>query len=200
MFGRKRGGDSAEVEIVEDDLPAGVMRGTEPLYGYVVALELAVVAVLSLVITHGKGAPKHPARPLEIAGLVGAIALIGLIQTKKRFLVGFGTMVVTLLVVLPGVPSSLLVVHFIALVIAFLYGYTLTRRQNKARLAQTKGTRADASAGRKLTSAERRAEVLAERQAKRDKRRGLVTSSGPKASARYTPPKPRRNRPGPTAE
>ncbi len=43
------------------DLKPTAMRRPEPLYGYVVGLELIFVSILNLTVTHGKGAPAHPA-------------------------------------------------------------------------------------------------------------------------------------------
>jgi hypothetical protein len=202
----------AEVEVVEDDLPPSAMRDTEPMYGYLVAAELAVVGVLNLVVVHGAGAPKHPSRLLEIVGLLGVVGLVGLLRTRNRFAVGTGSMVCSLLLLLPRAPNSLVAVHFVAFLIAAVYGYTLTRRQTKAKQAETKSARpssrggdrgagrgagrgAPAAKSRPLTAAERRAETLARQQERRAKRRGLVTPTGPQKSRRYTPPKPRRARP-----
>ena len=43
------------------DLKPTAMRRPEPLYGYVVGLELIFISILNLTVTHGKGAPAHPA-------------------------------------------------------------------------------------------------------------------------------------------
>src|SRR6185437_4594312 len=60
-------------------LKPATMRGTEPLYGYVVAIELIGVSILNLTVTHGTGAPAHPPTRLSVIGLIGSIALIGVI-------------------------------------------------------------------------------------------------------------------------
>ena len=65
--------------VPDDDLdlkPTSACGGPEPLYGYVVALELIVVSILNLTVTHGKGAPTHPA-PAGLVGLLASIALLG---------------------------------------------------------------------------------------------------------------------------
>ena len=180
----------------ETDLKPSAMRGTEPLYGYVVAAELLVVAILNLTDTHGPGAPAHPDRALAAAGILGAAAVVAAIRlTRHRMVVAFITIAAAFLVSVPKIPNSLQVVHVIAIAVPFVYAFILTQRQNKARATEIKQARAAASgsgrSGTGRTAAGRRAESQAKRRERRG-RRGVPEPSGPKASNRYTPPKPKR--------
>jgi hypothetical protein len=188
--------DDEGLDFDEADLKPSAMRGPEPLYGYVVAAELLVVAILNLTDTHGPGAPAHPDTALAAAGILGAAALAAAIRfTRHRMVVAFVTIAAAFLVTVPKIPKSLELVHVIAIAVPFVYAFILTQRQNKARAAEIKQARAAASssgssrAGR--TGAARRAEDQAKRRDRRG-RRGVPEPSGPKASNRYTPPKPKR--------
>ena len=176
----------------EAGLKPSTMRQPEPLYGYVIALELIAISVINLVVRHGKGAPKHPDTGVAVIGLVAAIGLVVLIQSRHRFLVGFGAIITAFFVTLPKGPDSIQLFHLFGLVFPVVYALILTQRQNRA-------TKAQARTGlgpRRTTPAERRAEADARRQERRDRRRGVTpaSTSGPKASRRYTPPKARRPR------
>jgi hypothetical protein len=184
------------LDFDEADLKPSAMRGPEPLYGYVVAAELLVVAILNLTDTHGPGAPAHPDTALAAAGILGAAALAAAIRfTRHRMVVAFVTIAAAFLVTVPKIPTSLELVHVIAIAVPFVYAFILTQRQNKARAAEIKQARAGASssgssrAGR--TGPARRTEDQAKRRDRRG-RRGVPEPSGPKASNRYTPPKPKR--------
>jgi hypothetical protein len=183
----------------EADLKPSAMRGTEPLYGYLVAAEVLVVAILNLTDTHGPGAPAHPDTALAAAGIAGAAAVAAAIRfTRHRMIVAFVTIAAAFLVSVPKIPNSLEVVHVIAIAVPFVYAFILTQRQNKARVTEIKEARAAGSgaggsrAGR--TAGARRAEAEATRRERRG-RRGVPEPSGPKASNRYTPPKPKRPHP-----
>jgi hypothetical protein len=188
--------DGEGLDFDEAELKPSAMRGPEPLYGYVVAAELLVVAILNLTDTHGPGAPAHPETALAAAGILGAAALAAAIRfTRHRMVVAFVTIAAAFLVTVPKIPKSLELVHVIAIAVPFVYAFILTQRQNKARAADIKQARAAGSssggprAGR--TAAARRAEAQAKRRDRRG-RRGVPEPSGPKASNRYTPPKPKR--------
>jgi hypothetical protein len=169
------------------------MRGTEALYGYVVALELVAVATMNLVIRTGKGAPAHPQTALQIAGLAAGLVLVGVLQTNNRMVVGFAAILGAFLVNLPKVPTSLAIPHLFALALPLAYALVLTSRQRKATAAHIKGR----PSSRPKTAAERRADVEARRRQKRDKRsRAAGSVSGPAANRRYTPPKPKRGTQG----
>jgi hypothetical protein len=192
----KRFEDAHVLGFDEADLKPSAMRGPEPLYGYVVAAELLVVAILNLTDTHGPGAPAHPDTALAAAGILGAAAVVAAIRfTRHRMIVAFVTIAAAFLVSVPKIPNSLELVHVIAIAVPFVYAFILTQRQNKARVADIKQARAGGStsggsrAGR--TAAARRAETEAGRRDRRG-RRGVPEPSGPKASNRYTPPKPKR--------
>jgi hypothetical protein len=171
------------------DLKPTTMRRPEPLYGYVVAVELIFVSVLNLAVTHGKGAPTHPATVWSVVGLLASIGLIPVIRfTNHRLIVAFYTVVATFLATQPRTPTSLAVTHFLALGIAIVYAFWLSQRQRKA---------VRAGAGR---SASRPAEARSSRQAtghsggRRRSRREKNPATGPQASRRYTPPKTKRAR------
>jgi hypothetical protein len=177
-----------EAEVDEADLKPSAMRGTEPLYGYVVAAELLAVAILNLTDTHGAGAPAHPDKVLSVLGILAAAAVVAAIRfTRHRMIVGFVTIAAAFLVSLPKVPDSLEAVHVIAIAIPLIYAFILTQRQNKARMADVKRARA----GESGSGGARRAEAQGKRSERRG-RRGMPEPSGPKASNRYTPPKPKR--------
>jgi hypothetical protein len=183
-------------EVDEADLKPSAMRGTEPLYGYVVAAELLVVALLNLTDTHGAGAPAHPDKILAAIGILGAAAVVAAIRfTRHRMVVGFVAIAAAFFVTLPKTPNSLTVVHVMAIAIPLIYAFILTQRQNKARMAEIKRDRSgdSGSSGSRSgrTASSRRADGQAKRRERRG-RRGVPEPSGPKASSRYTPPKPKR--------
>jgi hypothetical protein len=196
---RRRGAGDSELRFETDDsdLKPSAMRGSEPLYGYVVALELVVIAIINLTDTHGKGAPVHPDRVLSIVGLVASAGIVGVIAgTRNRFFVGFYAMAAAFLVTTPKVPDSLELTHLLAIAMPVVYALILTQRQNRARLAQAKSRRV-ATPGRapakgKTTAAERRAELQARRRQGQGRRRDANEPTGPARSRRYTPPKPKR--------
>jgi hypothetical protein len=189
-----------------DDLKPSTMRGTEPMYGYLVALELVVVSILNVAVTHGKGAPKHPSTGLSMVGLGASIALIGVIQLRHRFLTGFAAIIAAFTVAsLPKVPNSLALYHLFAIVFPLAYALVLTQRQNKAKMAQTRARvksrrAASEKSGAREGPAKRapRSDLRTDAYARRRQRlerkaakRG-ATQSGPSANRRYTPPKPKR--------
>ena len=178
----------------EANLKPSTMRGTEPMYGYLVAAELLVVAILNLTDTHGAGAPTHPQKLLSAVGILAAIAVAATIRfTRHRMVVGFVTIAAAFVVSLPKVPSSLNVVHVITIAIPLIYAFILTQRQNKARMTEIKQGRAGGSgagrAGGKAAGGGRSATPSSRRERRR---RGAEQPAGPKASNRYTPPKPKR--------
>jgi hypothetical protein len=188
--------DAEGPDFDEADLKPSAMRSMEPLYGYLVAAELLVVAILNLTDTHGPGAPAHPDTALAAAGILGAAAVAAAIRfTRHRMVVAFVTIAAAFLVSVPKIPNSLEVVHVIAIAVPFVYAFILTQRQNRARAADIKQARAaeSASGGSRAgrSDAARRAADQAKRRDRRG-RRGVPEPSGPKASNRYTPPKPKR--------
>jgi hypothetical protein len=182
----------------ELNLKPSELRGSEVMYGYMVAFELIVVSILNLTVTHGPGAPTGSQRllganltphTLSVIGLLASIALIGVVYwVRHRFVVAFAGIIAAFFVTLPKVPNTLTVAHLIALVVPVVYAFILTQRQRKASLAQSReGGR---SASTRSSPADRRAGSTERR---RNRRKGPETT-GPKANRRYTPPKPKRNR------
>jgi hypothetical protein len=155
------------------------MRGKEALYGYGVTAELVLVAVLNLLVTHGKGAPTHPATTISVIGLVVALALPVAIRTNNRTIGGLGAVVAAFFVALPRVPNSLQMAHILAFVLPIAYSFTLTQRQRKLATAEMKARRATAAA-QPRPARRRRA------------RKDPEPPKGPQPSRRYTPPKAKR--------
>lgn len=173
-------GRQARPSPPDDGLKPSAMRGSEPLYGYVVALELVVVGILNLTITSGAGAPTHPSTALGAVGVAAAISLFGFLQTKNRVLVAFAVIAVAFLVNLPKVPNSLALAHVFALAFPFAYSLILTQRHRK----RMKGH---------LEAARTRRVVASQSQRSRRKDKGAIAQPGvPRPSARYTPPKSKR--------
>ena len=165
------------------------MRGNEQRYGYAVAVVLVAMSLLNLTVTHGKGAPAHPATTLSVIGLVVSLGLFAALQTKSRLIVPFSAVIAAFFVDLPPVPNTLTTAHLVALLIPVAYALWLTQHQRKAQ-AGARGPRA------RQTPAERRAQAESSRQARRrggSSGRDRATS-GPTANRRYTPPKTRRGR------
>jgi len=181
-------GDEGDDE--ELNLKPTAMRGTEPMYAYLVALELIGVSILNLTDTRGKGAPTHPSTELALVGLAVSVALIGVIQTRNRFAVAFGGIIAAFFATLPKVPDSLTLTHLVALVVPVVFAFVLTQRQRKSATAQVRAGRSGTAKG---TPSQRRARGTAGRQSRRD-RRQAATQTGPQANRRYTPPKTKRPR------
>jgi hypothetical protein len=203
------------VPEADDGLKATSMRGTEPLYGYVVALELIVVAILNLTVTKGVGAPAKPSTGMGIIGLVAAAALLVVMRTRHRTAVAFSAIIAAFFVTLPKVPNSLKLAHVVALIFPVIYALILTQRQRRALGVSWKQARRGGPAARRSaqTGAGRTsgARAAARTQGARSARAGRATAdtagrsrrggtpastaSGPTASRRYTPPKGRRGGP-----
>lgn len=184
------GADTPRVEVVET-APApttpedpGRLTRSEAVYGYVVALELLVVAILNLVVTHGKGAPKHPDTVLAVIGVLAAVALVPVLQLRKRTVAAFAAILAAFFVTLPPVPTRLSFYHFFALLIAAGWGLLVASRRRKAE----KSLRA-AGGGVAARTSQRSGRPDGR---SRRSRKGAPEPSGPQANRRYTPPKARR--------
>jgi hypothetical protein len=162
-------------EEAEGGLKPSRMRGTETMYGYVVALELLVVSILNLTVTGGKGAPAHPNQALGLAAVVAAVLVFPILTVKSRTIVGVAVIVAGFFVTLPPVPQRLSLAHLFALLFPVIYALVLTQRQRKQANARLKEVRSD-----RVTEA-RSARSTARRPAP------PVVKSG-----RYTPPKAKR--------
>jgi hypothetical protein len=174
------------------DLKPTAMRRPEPLYGYVVGLELIFVSILNLTVTHGKGAPAHPATLQAAVGLVASLAFIAIIRTNHRFIVAFGAVIAAFCVIsLSRTPDSLLLPHLFAFAIPIIYAFMLSQRQRKAATARTRAGRSGSTPAKGAGSGRGRAADSGRRRGRKDK----DSPSGPQASRRYTPPKPKRTRP-----
>jgi hypothetical protein len=184
LAGRRSAGS-----VIPDDptLKPTTMRGTEALYGYVIALELVGVSILNLTVTHGKGAPKHASTTLAIIGLAAALALVGVVRLNHRLIVPLAAIVAAFFVTLPKVPNSLSLAHLFGLILPVVYAFVVTQRQRKAATALVRARRASPG---KPAPAARRADASPRRRG-RGRQQGAV-QSGPTPNRRYTPPKTRR--------
>ncbi len=170
------------------------MQGNEALYGYVVAAELIVVAVLNLADTHGPGAPAHPQTVLSLIGLATSLLLAAVVQTRSRFIVPFAAILAAFFVTLPRVPTSLSLAHILALIIPVIYAFVLTQRQRKAATAQIRAAR---EAGARTQA---RKKDATSRPARTGPGGGIFgrwrktkdVPTGPQKNRRYTPPKSKR--------
>ena len=180
--------------VVDDGLKPSAMRRPEPLYGYVVALELLVTSILNLTVTTGKGAPVHPNTGLAAAGVAASVALAAIIfRFKHRTVVGFSAIAAAFVVNMSQGPDSLRVAHIFALVFPFAYAFIITQRQRKLMTQQLKAARRGGRAAPGAGAGGRRAGAGTGP----SRRRGSPppVSSGPRPNARYTPPKPKRQKP-----
>ena len=188
--GRRR---ASAAPWVDDGLKPSAMRRPEPLYGYVVALELLVVSVLNLTVTKGKGAPAHPNTGLAVAGVAASVALAAIIfKVRHRTFVGFAAIAAAFVVNLSRGPSSLAVAHIFALVFPFAYAFIITQRQRKQMTAELKAARANAEP----RAGGGRAGGRSPAPTARRKGTAAPAAKGPRPNARYTPPKPKRPKPG----
>ena len=179
---------ASEPAVPADDLDLNPtdMRSPEPLYGYVVALELIAVSILNLTLTHGKGAPTHPSTTLSLIGLVASLAVLGIVRTHHRLIVGFSAVIAAFFVTLPKVPDSLSTTHLLALFIPVIYAFVLTQRQRKAATARQRAGRSAASRPAPAAS------TAAAGSGGRRRRKKATVPTGPTANRRYTPPKAKR--------
>lgn len=180
---------------LDADLPPSRLRGTEPLYGYVVGLELLVIAILNLVVRHGAGAPAHPETALQVVGVVATVAFMGLISVRNRTVAGLAAIFAAFFVTLPKAPNSLEPAHILALVFPLIYGLLITQRQRRA-VSRTLGGRRGGARTGTAARARQRDDARAGRGASRTgNRRGQpAAAAGPRPNARYTPPKAKRGR------
>ncbi len=184
---------AANADQAADDLnlKPTAMRRPEPLYGYVVALELVFVSILNLTVTHGKGAPAHPATLEALIGLVASLALFPIIRTNHRLIVAFSTVVAAFFATLPRTPASLTLVHLLALIIPIVYAFILSSRQRKAAAARARAGRSGSGGVAGPRSSGARPDDSGTR---RRGRKEKAAPAGPQASGRYTPPKAKRAR------
>jgi hypothetical protein len=153
------------------DEPPTRMRGREPLQAYVVAAVLAVVGVLNLLVTTGKGAPAHPTLWLSYAGIVIAVLLAGSVQLRNRLISPFTAIIGAFFVTTAKAPAVLSIPHLIALFAALGFALTVSLRQRKDQ-------KAAAPAGARGRGRRRGQAAPDPGEAKR-----------PAANRRYTPPK-----------
>jgi hypothetical protein len=174
-------------EEVEADLKPSAMRRPEPLYGFIVFVELVIIAVINLTVTTGKGAPAHPQTTTSIIGLAGAFGFGAVLLTRHRMYVSFAAIGAAFFVTLPRVPDRVTIYHLFGLVFPLVFAFLLTQRQRKAQAALTKNRPKGSGPGR--TASDRRTAGQPERRGRRAK---TPEPTGPAANRRYTPPKPKR--------
>lgn len=189
LGGDGRSEKDSVLAVPAEGVKPSTMKRPEPLYGYLVALELLVVAVLNVTVTTGKGAPVHPNTTLEVLGVAASVALFGIIRTNNRMAAGFGAIVAAFFVTLPQVPSRLAVAHIFALIIPMAYGLIITQRQRRATPKAARGRAGRAGDSSPSTTA---AGSAGTRPGRKSRGKTPEPVSGPRPNARYTPPKAKR--------
>jgi hypothetical protein len=178
-----------EPDPLDLELPSSRMRRNEAQYGYLVVVEMVVVAVLQLVIRTGPGAPKHPNTFLEVAALVVAAAQFGVIRSKNRTFTALGVIVSGLLIDIPTVPNRLVYAKLFAVLIPLIYGFVLMRRGNRSRKVRLAAGLEDGPGSR---SGDRSRDTTTTRGRNGGSAmRGRRGASRKRATGRYTPPKPK---------
>jgi hypothetical protein len=176
--------------------PPSRLQGTEPMYGWVVGLEILVVAVIVAFARHGVGAPKHYSTAdtvLIAVGIVAALTYLALLRVRNRTVAAFGAIVAAYIPSLVPGPNWTRDVTEIGLLPPLIYAVVVAQRMRKAtKLAMASGKAAGGPSTR--TGAGRASGRSArERPAPRTRNRSKqAVASGPPRSARYTPPKPKR--------
>jgi len=158
-------GDLRPIELREWEIPAG----------YAIAGFIVLLAVLELVITTGKGAPKNPSPILPLLALAIGLVQAATIRFKNRLVTALVGVAGGLLIATTKVPDSLGIPHSLGFLAPLVYAFLVTNRHNRAQRAQ-RGPR---------------------NQPQRGGRRGSKAApepTGPKASRRYTPPRPKEDR------
>jgi len=158
------------------------MQGNEYIYGHVVAAILIAVAIANFIVRHGAGAPKKPQTALEIIGLVAALALLPILQTRNRFIAPFAAVIAAFFVTFPRGPNSIQSLHVLAIIFPLVYALLLTQRQRKAAIAQAKSGGAVRPAAR----------TRRRKRSKDDQESGADQPKSPTPNRRYTPPKAKR--------
>ncbi|MBO0729327.1 MAG: hypothetical protein J2P57_08720 [Acidimicrobiaceae bacterium] len=161
-------------------------------YGFVVAGIIAVVAVLNMAVTTGRGAPHNPPYLLSGIGLALSAAVVGLLLARRRMLAPFAAVAAAFCVTYGRTPNSLEVPHFVAIIAPVVWAFWITQRSNKAMRAQ----RMEAARAKKEARQATRGQSGRQAGGRRGKKEPEPT--GPAANRRYTPPKPR-SRPAPAA-
>jgi hypothetical protein len=161
------------------------MQPDEIRYGFVVAGILAVVAVLNMTITTGKGAPKNPPYLLSGIGLGLVAVMVGLLLLHRRMLSPFAAVLAAFCVTYGKVPNSVVTFHFVAIIAPIVWAFWITQRSNKAMRAQ----RIEAARAKK--EARQTTRQPGGRRAGGRRSRKEPEPTGPAANRRYTPPKPK---------
>lgn len=188
LFARRPRSEDAEED--EEDLgplpaPAGAtpdrnlppieLRDWEIPAGYAIAGLIVLIAILELTVTTGKGAAKNPSTILPLLALVLGVAQAVSIRWKNRIVTALIGVAGGLLVGVTRVPDSIGIPHSLGFLAPVVYAFLVTNRHNRAQRA-LRGPR---------------------NQPQRGARRGAKTApepTGPKASRRYTPPRPKEDR------
>lgn len=153
------------MELREWEIPAG----------YAVAGVIVLLAILELTVTHGKGAVKNPSPVLPLLAVVMALVQAATIRFKNRLLTALTGVAGGLLIVATRVPDSLAVPHSFGFLVPIIYAFLVTNRHNRAQRA-LRGPRNQARGGGRRGS------------------NAAPEPTGPKASRRYTPPRPKEDR------
>lgn len=183
-------------------LPPSRLQGTEPMYGWVVGLEILAVSVVVAFARHGAGAPKTVSTADDVlmaAGIALALAYLALLRVRNRTIAAFGAIIAAYIPSLVPGPTWVRDVTEIGLLPPLIYAVIVAQRMRKATKAAMSNPKAQAGpSGRPpgtKTNGRASARSSRERPAPRSRRgsnQGL-TSTGPQRNARYTPPKPKRS-------
>lgn len=213
LFGRRRGSDDAELlegdfddfeddDFEDDDEPLPPARWSRPRpdpapaelkpidlrdweipAGYVVAGLIVVAAVIELTITHGQGAPPTPPRILPGVSIVLAIGVALTIRFRNRIVTGIAAAAAALVLSFVQVPVSVGVVRVVGFIAAFAYAFIIIQRQSSAQRRLNREARERGRGGASRGGSTGRGG--------QGGRNAPEPTSGPRASRRYTPPKPR---------
>jgi hypothetical protein len=155
------------------------MKGNEPTLGYGLVAVLIIVAVADLLITKGKGAPKHTTAWEPVVGIVLALVVAGTLRLRNRMVTPLIAVVAVFFLTLDKGPNSLELPHLFALILSIAYALTLSMRQRREQRALTGMSAAQT----------RRAQADARRRRRKGEPEVETGPKRPAASRRYTPPK-----------
>lgn len=164
------------------------LRDWEIPVGYLVAAFVVLLAVLELVITKGKGAPKTPDTLLPVVALIIGVAQAATISLKNRLVTGILGVLGGLAVAYVRVPDSLSIPHSIGFIGPFVYAFLITQRHSRAQRA-LQGPRRPRQGGGGSGARGGSGSGSGRRGSK-----APIEPTGIKASRRYTPPKPKEER------
>ncbi len=161
------------------------MRGNETLIAYAASLVLAVIPIVFLTVTTGKGAPAHPRAVVPALGLVLGVAMAASVQLSNRVLSAILAMASSLATTATVAPVSVRYLSTADLFAALGFSVLVLLRQSKARNALL-------AERRKAKQTSRPSRPNGTEPARRGRKGAKEPEpTGPRPSSRYTPPKKR---------